>query len=458
MAGIAARGREWLYRRPSYQKWMASPLRRGLVRGQAFCQRNWFPLQILLIAAYRLSLDLLYSRVISPRYAYSGFFMNFHPLTYACTLLALLAFSPFIARLQEEGTPSANVVTVLNYLYFIPLTSYCGCCWQDMAFFLAALAYWTVLLLLQFHIPVLVLKPPGGKSAKLVFLLFTVLCVLLVMGVSGRYTGFRFTLSLWNVYDLRNEANTYSLPGMVSYALSMTGNVLAILLIYWLQRRRYLICAVLTVIFLFLFSIAGHKSLLFFLLIVLGCYFLFRPWMRRWLPVLAAPAVLLAVLEHRLARSMFLAGVIFRRTMYVPVKLSADYMAYFRDNPVTFFRNGILRRFLPFPDIYSTNIVYVIGAVNGDPDTAANCGLLGDLFTNLPFLLGLALMPLILVICFRLLDATARSLPEKLVISSCVYFAMSFSNTSWSTVLLSHGFLITCLLLYIFPKEEGLPQ
>ena len=76
------------------------------------------------------------------------------------------------------------------------------------------------------------------------------------------------------------------------------------------------------------------------------------------------------------------------------------------------------------------------------------------MFSNFPALLGVVLLPLILVVCFRLLDATCHKLPEKLTAATCVYFAIGFSNGSWSTILLTGGFLIACLLFYFFPKEE----
>ena len=50
----------------------------------------------------------------------------------------------------------------------------------------------------------------------------------------------------------------------------------------------------------------------------------------------------------------------------------------------------------------------------------------------------------------------ARDIPQKIYIGLCVFFAMSFCNGSWSTVLLSGGFLMACIFLYLFPvqKEE----
>lgn len=456
MSSIADWGREWLHRCLVYQHWQASPVRRWLGLAWECCQKHRFAILIPLILAYRLVLDLLYMKVISPVYAYSGFLMNFNPLFYGCTLLALMVFSPAVVRLQEEGTPSSNIVTFLNYIYFIPLTSYCGCFWQGMVFFLTGLAYWAVLLLLQFHLPVLHFRPLSGDRRRGMYVLLTVFAVGVVMYVSGRYAGFRLTFDILDVYGIRTEAAAYSLPSLISYALSMAGNILAILLIYWLLRRKYVVCAVLVVVYMFLFSIAGHKSLFFFLLLVLASYFLFRPWMRQWLPALTSLAALAALIEYRFAHSVYLTNLFFRRVMYVPVALSKRYMDFFQENPLNLFRNNILRHFF-FESNYSTGLAHLLGEVGG-AFNAANNGMLGDMFANLPELLGLFIMPLILVGCFRLLDAVSWHLPEKMVISSCVYYAVAFANATWSTVLLSHGFLVTCLLLYIFPKEEGLSQ
>ena len=57
--------------------------------------------------------------------------------------------------------------------------------------------------------------------------------------------------------------------------------------------------------------------------------------------------------------------------------------------------------------------------------SSANNGLVGDMYANLPVVLGVFLMPLILVILFRLLDAAARDIPKR-SISGCVCFCYEF--------------------------------
>lgn len=424
-------------------------------RGVQFLQAHFFMTQIGLILFYRLALDAIYITALSPGYAYAGFTTDISIFLYLCSWLLVAVFAPFIAELNVRKSPSDIVVTIINYLYFIPLTSYCACKGTNIYFFLTAAVYWGVLLAWQFKLPILRIKGLPTHHVRLIMIVLTVFSSLLVMYVSGKYTGFRFTLDFINVYDIRNEASSYAIPTTLSYLLSMVHIVLAVLLLYWMQQKKYSIVAILTVVFLFLYSIAAHKSLFFFLLLLLAGYFFFREWMLRWLPALFSALVWGALLVRKVLGIDVFMSLFVRRVMYIPVQMSEEYALFFMDNPLNLFREGIMR-WLSFDWLYTTNLPHIIGEFMGKPNMAANNGLLGELFGNFPVLLGILLLPLILVVCFRLLDMTAASLDTKIVLPICIYFANGFINSSWSTVLLSHGFLLACLLLYLFPKKEGL--
>lgn len=413
-----------------------------------------FPLQILLVIIYRLALDYVYLTMLCRLYGYQGYYADVQAPLYGASMLAALAFAPFVVRLQEEPLPSARIVTFLNYIYFIPLTSYCGCGGAGAAFFLTGMAYWALLLLFQLQLPVLNLKAPPGRHVRQAYLALTVLSSAFVMFISGRYTGFRFTLDFIDVYGIRAEAAGYDMPGVFAYTLSMMGIVLAILLLYWLTRRKYLVVGALVVVYLFLFSIAAHKTLFFFLFLLLAGYFLYRPWMMRWLGGLFTLLAGVTVLEEKLVGSVYLLSLFFNRSIFLVVFLGQQYMEFFSENPLSLFRDSILGKLPGITPIYTTAIPKIMGEFRGYIGQNANNGLLGDMFSNLPTVLGVVLIPLVLVVCFRLLDSTSHKLPEKLTAVTCAYFAVEFSNGSWSTVLLSGGFLIACLLLYFFPKEE----
>lgn len=429
--------------------------------GQMICQvwgtyrANPFPAQVLLIFLYRLALDFMYITQISPLYVYAGFTTDLVPLRYLCSLAAVVVFSPFVAALHEDPRPSSTLVTFLHYLYFIPLTSYCGCKGTSPWFFGCVLAYWAVLLVLQAYLPTVQLKPLSLWHSQKLFALLTVFSVLFVLFISGRYTGFRFTLDFINVYDVRAEAASYQIPRILRYLLSFMTMILSVLLFYWLQNRRYVAAGVVFVVFLFYFSIAANKSDFFFLVLILGCYAIYRRWMLRWAAGFLTAGVAAAWLMEKVLHFVYPMSFFVRRLMYIPAQLSETYAAFFQENPLNLFRYGIMGK-LSFDSIYSASIPVIIGEFEGGGSNANN-GMLGDMFANLPAVLGVFLMPLILVVCFRLLDLASKGLPQKITISFCAYFAISFMNTSWSIVLLSHGFLLACLLLYAFPRKEEQP-
>lgn len=448
------------------QTWKArltAPLRRAgecaAVRRAAaaadMLNRNPFPVQLCCILLFRLLLDIVYLKLISPTYAYARMTVDISPAVYLCSWAVVLAAAPFIARLNAEENGSSVMVTFLNYVYFIPLTSYCACKGTDPALLLVGAAYWAVLLGWQFRLPKIGLVPVAAHHVRGVFLLLTAAAFAVVLYASGRYTGFRFTLNFIDVYGIRFEAMAYDIPRLLKYILASMTVVMAVLLMYWLQRRRWLMVGALVFLFLLYYSIGAHKAVFFFLLLVLACHFFYRPWMYRWMSGFLCLAVMAAMVEKKVVGTIYLAFLGIYRMMYLPAQLAEETMAYFRVHPLNLFRDGIMGKF-SFHSIYSAAIQYVTGEQSCYPESFANNGLLGDLFTNLPVVLGLLLMPLILVLCFRLMDLVSKGTEKRILFAFCVYFANSFMNMPWSSVLLTNAYLLACVLLYFFPKEEGL--
>ena len=420
----------------------------------SLCRKNPFPVQCGMILIYRVALDFMYITQLSPLYAYSGFTTDLSPVTYGLSWLLLLVYLPLIVGLQEqENRPSSVLVTMINLMYFIPMTSYMGCKGSHLWFMASVALYWLVFLLLQLRLPSFALKRLSPHHGKQLFGVFTIAAVLLVMGISGVYTGFRLKLNLLDVYTIRSEAAGYDIPTFLSYMLSWMTMVLSILILYWLRNKKYVLVAGLIIVYLFYYSIGAHKSVFLFLVLLLACYFLYRAWMFRWAAGLLSLGVAVCWLAQAVGGFLSPMSLFVRRMMYVPVQLSEVYANYFTQHPLNLLREGILGK-LSFDSVYSIKIPMVIGEFAGT-GASANNGMLGDMYANLPAVLGIILFPMILIIIFRLLDIAAKTLPAKIFISFCVFFSSSFSNSAWGTVLLSGGFLLACVLLYLFPTERG---
>lgn len=436
----------------------SSPPVQTLLRLDGLCQRRAFVFGIAAVLLYRVMLDVLYVLLLSNCYQTSkmdDFFIDLTPLRYLSSYFAVLLASPFLSELLRRKEASSRLLTLISLCYFLPLTCYYGCRGADVRFFITALLYWALLLFWQFRLPHFHLKPPSVRHSGFPAALVTLIFCAAVLYVSGRYTHFRLTFDIYGVYDIRTEAEQYALPGVLSYLLGMAPIALAILLIYWLERKKYLVSAGIVAVYLFLFSIAGNKSTFLFLILLLAGYVLYREWMFRYLPAELGAVAGLAVLWLCLSRTENLLGdLFFRRMMFVPVHLSQSYYRFFSENPLNLSRDGILHWF-SFSPVYSTSIPRLIGEYLDAPMMNANNGLLGDLFANLPIPLGLLLLPLILVICFRILDLFSHGISAKLLVPLCIYYMVGFQDAVWSTVLLTNGYLLACLLLYVFPRKEA---
>lgn len=430
-------------------------LAQAALRFFALCERHSFLTQCLLVLLLRMSIDVLYVTALSPRHAYAGFTTSIQPLFYLCTWLALLLFTPVLIRINQERTPASLIVTILNYTFFIPMTSYCGCHGSEIDFFLIALVYWAALLFFQLRVPVLVLKRPVLHISRPMMKWLTLFFCVFILYISGRYTGFRFTMNFFDVYRIRLEARTYPIPTLFSYLLSAMAVIMTLLLLYWMARKKWLVVAVLCVVYIFLFSIGAHKTQIFLLFLTLFCFFFYHDWMFRWAGGLLTLMAFAADVDYVIGGSMRLLDYFFLRMLYLPPHLCTQYQEFFRHNPMSLNRSGIMGK-LSFEPLYSTVIPRILGEYRGHPAENADTGLLGDLFSNMPLFPGIVLLPLILVICFRLLDMASASLHTRIILPICLYFASAFLSGNWSVVLLTNGFLITCLLLYVYPNEEGL--
>lgn len=439
------------FRDTIYQAALVRKIRNSKV--VAICNSHPTMVQALLVIAYRLLFDILYLTVISPIHSYAGFITQLHPLRYGVSLLTVLLFSPAVVWHQQQKHASSTLLSIINYLFFIPMTCYYGCRGLDYRFFIVTVIYWAVLLLLQTIVPVLTVKPFPNERVKWLFPLLTVGSATVIMFISGRYTGFRLTFDILNVYGIRAEAATYQIPGILSYVLSMMPCVLSVLILYWLKQKKYWISFLLCIVFLFLFSIAAHKAIFFMLILALGCWIVFRPWMARWFGGLMAFGVVVALAEFALRSSSYIADMFFRRLCLLPVQISSQYAEFFSENPLNLFRDGIMGKF-SFDGIYTATIPRIIGEFRNLFSQNANNGLVGDMYANLPPILGMFIMPLIITVEFRILDMVSGNVDKKVLFPFCVFYAISFIDSSWSTVLLSGGFLLLCFLMYVFPKED----
>ena len=410
---------------------------------------NWL-LTSCCFLAYKGILDIIYFNYVGDSFSFFG--ISIAPLNVACGWLITLIMSFAVYFYYQQNTASAVMMVIFNMIYFIPMTTYCSYGGGSASFLFWGILYWTLLTLLQLGIPVIVWnKERTTENGEKYIWLLSILVSIPVIYVWAKYTGFRLLMNFSEIYQIRAEAAGYAIPVVLRYILSMVPIIIALLIVLAMKNKQYIPVIYLLIVTFINFSIAGHKSVILFPVILIGGFLLYR---REMISVILPAGIILelaAIAENYLGRGLII-NYIIRRQGFMLAQLSEYYYRFFRYNSTDLFRQGVIGK-LGFDTIYSQKIVNVIG--NNFETQAVNCnnGLMADAWANLG-IIGIIVMPIIMVYCMRLLDFASHRIDVRLIIGIVAYYALSFANSQWSTVLLTHGFILMCLLLLFFPREQ----
>ena len=296
------------------------------------------------------------------------------------------------------------------------------------------------------------IKAKRNRCEDKIIWVFIVLVSAISLYIWWRYSGFRIQLNIIDVYGIRSEAAKNPMPSVLSYAWHICTIIVPMLIVLMLYKKRYVVMVWLLFITLINFSYAGNKSVILFPVILIGGYVFYRRHMISLFFPLGVVVEIFAILEQKMG-SMYITSFIFRRQGMVLAQLSENYYRFFLENPTDIFRNSILGKF-GFDSIYANTLARVIGDNFETQVVNCNNGLLADVWSGLGYI-GLIIMPIILIVCFRLLDLAAYKVNPRMMIGLVLYYSIMFANTTWSTVLLTHGFIAMCILLIIFPKKSN---
>lgn len=404
--------------------------------------------QVICFILYKIIVDLIYMLYLGKT---SDYGVNINVLNVISGYMMVLFFSLWIVRYCNQIRPSSFIMIVFNMIYFIPLTAYCSWGVGSSATLFFGMIYWLWLTFLWNIVPTIRVKKKVEFTQFFFIVLFLCTCIL-TLYISYRYTGFRIVTSLQHIYEIRAEAATYDLPRLLSYFQQFSSIIIPMLILMAFNKKKYILVIIGFVLLIFNFSFAAQKSILFMgILLLLGYIF----WKKEMIYLIIPGGTLLGILglvEKNYFFHDYIISYLFRRQGYLLVQLSDEYYRFFRNNPTDIFRSTFLGK-LGFHSPYNLPISKVIGNNYSSQIINCNNGLLADVWSHLG-VIGVLVMPIILIICFRFFDFVCDELDAKYYVGLTVYCGVLFANTTWSTVLLTHGFLIMCVLFFVFPGKE----
>ena len=395
----------------------------------------------LSIIVIRLLLDYLYFYIVQPRYDYWGYISDPSKGSYIISFVLLL---PSIFLLKPYFFTDkffiSNCVILLYFIGFVPTTTIVAFDPQPIGFIISTAIYWYLFLFLIIRYNV---KSFRIKQLPESFLLMLgVFFGFVVIYISGKYAHFRFTISLTDVYDFRTEARQFDISRILNYLWAASRLVLPILVSFYLIKKEYVIAIVFMLLIVLNFSIDGSKSTLFSLFICLLLFFFIKGNITKWFPVLIVLFLSIAIAEFFITDTSFIANMFIRRNFFVPSILDTKYYDLISTRGPVYWSYTVDGKDIAF---------YIGDYYFGREEMRANNGMFSDAYQNIG-LLGCFFYPILYAIFFNIANELSKNANKGIVLLVCFLCAYKMRGSTFTTVLLTHGILLTVIVLALMPS------
>lgn len=401
------------------------------------------------LLGFRAVLDWSYYSVISTVFVSEGFTKQLELWHYLVSWLVYLAgFGYLTDKISKVShyffaMAALSVVAPLTCLYgldagkpLLPVLTTVGALY--LIYFTSRLSVFSVR-----RLPLIAGGRVLANTISLAFVLF--------LTVWFALSGAQPNLDLAEVYQYREANSELTGGGILAYTNNWTYQVFSIYLIsFALYYKRYLVVVLLLLAQVYFFSIAAHKSILFIPFLVFGAWIYFRYSNSLVLLPMAYIAVLIAtLLSFYLFDDVVLSSLFSRRVFFVPANLCFVYFDFFSHHSQVYWSNSVLSSFLAYP-YGDLGIPYVVGEYLGRPGLGANNGFVSSGFAHAG-MFGVFLYAAIIGLALRLInDMTSESMPVWIAVAiSVVPLRNVLVSSDLFTVMLTHGFGMTIILIYL---------
>lgn len=396
----------------------------------------------LAIILYRVLLDINYEESIAPYWSYFRLISQQTNESNFISWCFLVSLIPIVYKnVTSKKTVTSYAAFFLFMICVVPLTSYLNFAPQSFEFIFLSYIYWLLLFLFLLYIRIKPYHPI--RNAEQIIAIIAIVIISSVIIVSGVYAKFRLHFDLQDVYGLRMESREFKMPIILKYIHAAAGNVLPLLMMYFLFKKNKLMIYFIAFIGLLEFSIAGQKSAIFkivFCLIL--CFWKNINYKKAIIPAFVILCISALVEEYFCGYSM-ISNMVIRRVLYIPQMLNTVFYDYVINHGPIFFE----------PKFFG-QLNYIIGDIYfGHSEMSANNGLFTDAVVNLGWF-GCLFYPFLLGIFFNMCEAAFVNKNKGVVIYTTLISVTTFMSSVFTTALLTHAVAATCLMVYLMPNDR----
>lgn len=404
---------------------------------------------------FRCMLDFLYIEYITRIYPTDFPLVERGAFRVIESYIIVLVLSIVVAgSLYRRWRPSGIVLVLYLVVVIVPLTSQYG--FADAPTLLVYAATGSIIVLVavtELHPRLRIPQPSPG----IVYLWLTCLFAMSIYVYGWLiFTGSleRLNFNLLAVYELRAKYVQMRGPFM-GYFIPWQGYVINILgLLYALRRRSYWLIGLFAVAQLLLFGMTGHKSFLLAPFLAGGVYLV---WQRKnaisWVLIGALLLTSVSYTYFLMTGDEFVPSLLIRRLFFVPARLHILYYDFFSQpgHPFYALSDSILRYLIQNP--YGMPMPRVIALEYWGREFWPDVGYLGDAYGNFGTP-GMFLFSMVLGLFLRAVDSLTKHLPSHFVAAAISLPAMTLTESALFTSLLTHGFILTALTLWVLHRVK----
>ena len=403
------------------------------------------------IILYKAILDLSYYFVISPVWRYARFDLNFSTLKFIESFFLLSII--FILMPKSKEKLSNIMVWLLILLSYVPMLTLFAFMDQPRVYMYAVTGFWALVFLLL-KLPVVSFAPLKNSQSKIIRYSIFIGLTGIVFFLIYKYLGIFFNFDLTKVYDIRREYRAIGIP-FAGYLFNWLAYIVnPIFFALFLVKRKWIWVGLIIFLQILLFSVTGLKAFPFALPFVLALMWIVnRKNPLAYMAIGLTGIILLGMFSYWLIDDVWISSLFTRRTLLVPAQLSFLYYDFFSNNDYTFLsQHRIFQFFLDYP--YSLSPPNLIGEVYFDSsEMGANNGIYADAYMNFGYI-GFIFWAVLLTTVLKLVDSFSKNKKITVTIAAIAMPSLSLTNSAFLTSLLTHGLLLSLLILYFLPKER----
>lgn len=410
---------------------------------------------VLAALLFRISLDLCYVYYMNPVFAEHFLTpapIDFKPLRYILSFALALLPATYLPSSKRDFSGIFFLIPMM--FIYLPITSIFGLDAQR-SIEPAVLANLAILIsyvvvatrVSKGSIP---LVRNGERIA--VALSYAMVAYFIIYSVAtGAIANINFDLS--RMYEVRDANQEVLDVGVLSYLNLWAQKVCnPFLLTVGIQRKNKTMILVAVAMQIIFFAVTQHRDHLAAPVIV---YLASQLYVRRLsIPglLIVSSVLLTAVMAVSVAFQIDpLAELVVRRPFFVPSSLTYDWISFFSNQPKVYWSDGILGSF-GHTRYSGQSVQWYIGYfVSGGTEVELNVGLVGTGFAQAG-LFGIILYAAVLGVVVKIVNAMIHGglppfLPAALLFGP---IGTAWGNTDLPTALLTHGVLISILLMWLY--------